>query len=103
MRTFVQSLFHHQTEITDRLLRGGFLGLAIAVTLASCGPNLSPEPISADPGDQTQTSRKIQPIELPDLGPAPELTNEVWLNTQAPLRIADLNGKVILLDFWTFG
>lgn len=39
----------------------------------------------------------------PDLGPAPELTNEVWLNVDAPLRLADLRGKVVLLEMWTFG
>ena len=40
---------------------------------------------------------------LPDLGPAPELNNEIWLNVDAPLRLADLRGKVIALDMWTFG
>jgi hypothetical protein len=40
---------------------------------------------------------------LDDLGPAPELTNEVWLNSEAPLRLQDLRGKVVLLDMWTFG
>ncbi|MFQ5962203.1 MAG: hypothetical protein ACE5MG_12485 [Candidatus Methylomirabilales bacterium] len=33
---------------------------------------------------------------------APELTNQVWINS-APLRLADLRGKVILLEFWTYG
>jgi hypothetical protein len=42
-------------------------------------------------------------INLPDRGPAPELLNEIWLNTDRPLRIADMRGKVVLLDFWTFG
>ena len=39
---------------------------------------------------------------LPDLGAAPELTNTVWLNVGAPLRLANLRGKVVLLDMWTF-
>lgn len=40
---------------------------------------------------------------LQDLGRAPELTNQVWLNVQEPLRLADLRGHVVLLDMWTFG
>jgi len=39
---------------------------------------------------------------LPDLGPAPELTNDIWLNVDAPLRLADLRGKVVAIDMWTF-
>ena len=39
----------------------------------------------------------------PNLGPAPEIVGEVWLNTEAPLHLADLRGKVILIDMWTFG
>jgi hypothetical protein len=33
---------------------------------------------------------------------APEIANEVWINSR-PLRLADLRGKVILLEFWTYG
>lgn len=40
---------------------------------------------------------------LPDLGPAPELTNTTWLNVDSPLRIADLRGKVVMVEMWTFG
>ena len=40
---------------------------------------------------------------LPDLGPAPELTNDTWLNVSAPLHIADLRGKVVIVEMWTFG
>lgn len=35
---------------------------------------------------------------------APELTNERgWLNTDRPLTLANLRGKFVLLDFWTYG
>ena len=40
---------------------------------------------------------------LTDLGPAAELTNDTWLNTAQPLRLADLRGNVVLLEMWTFG
>ncbi len=49
------------------------------------------------------TKTPIPPNPLPYLGQAPELTNEVWLNTDGPLRLADLRGKVVLLEMWTFG
>jgi hypothetical protein len=43
------------------------------------------------------------PAEAASIGePAPELTNTVWINS-APLQLADLRGKVILLEFWTYG
>ena len=35
---------------------------------------------------------------------APELVGDKgWLNTDKPLSIAGLKGKVVLLDFWTYG
>lgn len=39
---------------------------------------------------------------LQNLGPAPDFANDTWINSQ-PLRLADLRGKVILVEFWTFG
>lgn len=55
--------------------------------------------------DMRQQINSTMPMvaSLPDLGPAPELTNNVWLNVDSPLRLADLRGKVVILEMWTFG
>jgi thiol-disulfide isomerase/thioredoxin len=34
--------------------------------------------------------------------PAPEIGSSSWLNSKA-LTLAELKGKVVLLEFWTFG
>lgn len=72
-----------------RLIAGLF-----AFALFGCSMIKNTQPI-----DSTLSNAAI----LPDLGPAPELTNETWLNVDAPLRLADLRGKVVLLEMWTFG
>lgn len=51
---------------------------------------------------QTLPVAKSQSAVLPKLGVAPELTNTIWLNTDAPLRLANLRGKVVGLEMWTF-
>jgi len=33
---------------------------------------------------------------------APEIVSATWLNS-APLASADLRGKVVVVEFWTFG
>lgn len=33
---------------------------------------------------------------------APELTGQNWLNSR-PLNMAGLRGKVVLVEFWTYG
>ena len=34
--------------------------------------------------------------------PAPEISGQSWLNSQ-PLKLVELRGKVVLVEFWTFG
>jgi uncharacterized protein YcfL len=70
--------------------------ILVVFLLAACSstPEIQIEPTNVVPA---------LPAELPNLGEAPELTNEVWLNTDYPLRLANLRGKVVLLDMWTFG
>jgi hypothetical protein len=47
--------------------------------------------------------KEIKEVELRYYGQAPELEGSIWLNTDFPLQISSLKGKVVLIDFWTFG
>jgi hypothetical protein len=76
-------------------MRCYFIGL-LALILFGCAPRSDNEP-------QAQEDLMRKAASLPDLGAAPELTNDTWLNVDSPLRLADLRGKVVLLDMWTFG
>lgn len=49
--------------------------------------------------DETSTP-EVTP--LPTGPQAPAINNTVWLNTE-PLTQDQLNGQVVLVDFWTFG
>ena len=94
--------------------------LVLLVFLTGCSPGIEQVPtkpggsVDFDPGStlssaptQSSTSELVAESNpsptLPSLGPAPELTNDVWINTDHPLRLADLRGKVVLLEMWTFG
>jgi hypothetical protein len=57
---------------------------------------------SLDPAIES-SNQPFQRSKLPDLGKAPELTNEIWINTSKSLRLEDLKGQVVLLEMWTFG
>ena len=70
----------------------------LVIALAACA-----EISSASSSLPEASNLAVASLPLPDLGPAPELTNQVWLNTDDPLRLADLRGKVVLLEMWTFG
>lgn len=61
--------------------------------VASLTPTLQPSLPSASP---IATSP-------PDLGLAPDFANDVWINTDEPLTLDKLRGKVVLVEFWTFG
>lgn len=65
-------------------------------------PNATPPQDTTIQKTPTETPTPFR-ADLKDYGPAPELTNEVWLNTDQTLRLAELRGKVVLLEMWTFG
>jgi thiol-disulfide isomerase/thioredoxin len=74
--------------------------MIFAVALSACAPQageLIEQPV------QSPAEEPISIGVLADFGEAPELENEIWLNTDQPLRIAELRGSVVLLDMWTFG
>ena len=77
------------------------LGIRLLLTPRSA-PSLAPQRVQGDYPEQVVTQESAS-ILLDDYGPAPEIENEVWLNTQGPLRLANLRGSVVLLEMWTFG
>ncbi len=53
--------------------------------------------------DSQLTSAQAELLaKLPSRGAAPELHNETWLNSE-PLQLAELRGKVVIVEFWTYG
>ena len=70
-----------------------FLAGILFLLITACTTTKSTEPVMP----------YVQTASYPDLGPAPELTNDTWLNVDSPLRLADLRGKVVAIDMWTFG
>jgi thiol-disulfide isomerase/thioredoxin len=75
----------------------------IFLGLAACTQAVLPEPSPMEHSMPDPASEHQLALGLPDLGPAPELNNAIWLNVGSPLRLSDLRGKVVALDMWTFG
>lgn len=73
------------------------------------------EEIDSGPTDQPASTSTSKPTDIPsptpetlkanfpNLGVAPEIENEVWLNADEPVTLASQKGKVVLVEFWTFG
>ncbi len=69
--------------------------LLLTLAAAACAGTAVPPTIPPTRGEPV--------ADLPDLGAAPEFRNDVWLNSDEPVTLADQRGKVVLLEFWTFG
>ncbi len=71
-------------------------GVLAAAIIAGVGMALGP-PAQAQPEQGT-----TQPMRQPTIH-APEFPSGLqWLNTDRPLTLEELRGKVVLLDFWTY-
>lgn len=67
------------------LRRRGLVALALSLAILATAPATATVARAADTGLK-----------------APELEGGVgWINTDQPIRLKDLKGKVVLLDFWT--
>jgi thiol-disulfide isomerase/thioredoxin len=70
---------------------------------ALCAAALAGCSVPSMPGAKSDKDPSAPMLQLGNLGPAPELVSQVWLNSDRPLRLADLRGQVVLLEMWTFG
>ncbi|MGZ5383332.1 MAG: thioredoxin-like domain-containing protein [Acidimicrobiia bacterium] len=78
--------------------------LGLVVVLTAC----SETDVSADTPDSVTTATASAPDttmqSYAGTTPAPEFPAGLdWLNTDRPLALAQLRGKIVVLDFWTYG
>jgi len=77
-------------------------------TTPSTAPGGSGSPVTGEAGNLPALPAPVgtslpSEVALEDLGPAPEFTGiDAWINTD-PLTMGSLRGKVVLVEFWTFG
>lgn len=84
------------------LLGGVLFTLLTAIT--ACTINQPTNKPTIQPTNEATSNPTNEPkLSLPDLGEAPEIGNEIWINSDAPVTLAASQGKVVLLEFWTFG
>lgn len=67
--------------------------VAIGILMMGCRANL----VLAEPAAQPKLAKVKQEVDAPAFPVGLQ-----WLNTAKPLTLADLRGKVVLLDFWTY-
>ena len=88
-------------------------GVAVASELPAPGTAPASRDEEMAPGDEgapdegaseNPVATAAEPVPVSWRQPAPEFpTGLDWLNTEHPLTIESLRGKIVLLDFWTYG
>lgn len=87
------------TATSDPAVEAVDLPASPTPTIAAAAPTATATVV---PDDGLTEEQRWLLDSLPSQGEAPELHNEVWLNSD-PLALADLRGQVVLLDMWTYG
>jgi len=85
--------------------------LVLLALLTACGPLFAPSLdqraagiAGATTSDGVEGDAMAQTESFAGSSPAPEFpTGLDWLNTDQPLTLESLQGKIVLLDFWTYG
>ncbi len=79
-------------------------GLAAITPTSLTDDDASPEDPSASQTDENDPMESPKPTHpFPRRTKAPEFPRGFeWLNTAGPMRLHDLRGKFVLLDFWTY-
>ncbi|TWT30832.1 thioredoxin-like domain-containing protein [Blastopirellula retiformator] len=95
------------------------LMLVLFLTSTGCGPSRPAVVAAAEEGRKAAEQAETEPAEpapaaegedmqpipvpFPRRIPAPEFPTDMeWMNTSGPVRLRDLRGKFVLLDFWTY-
>ena len=78
------------------------VGVAVVVLIAGFGVYFNSPGLNKSTGDQLVTAASDGAIDKSQFRKAPELAKiSNYINSQ-PFKLADLKGKVVLVDFWTY-
>ena len=78
--------------------------IAFVATACTGGGATEASVASAVSSSTTSSVAASTAEEASDRTPAPEFPDNLdWLNVDGPLDLASLRGKIVLLDFWTYG
>lgn len=92
-------------------MKTSWIPLLALVLLTACSPLFAPQidqrtadRASATNAESTGGDTMTDTPSFAGTSPAPEFpTGLDWLNTEQPLTLESLRGRIVLLDFWTYG